>query len=114
MNFPFPRKRSGTGKRNTIGTEKERFLETKTALHEDLYALARGLVKSVKEDIDAGKKVDPGRLYATTNILGKLNLAKNYEDDIRDDEAEQNRKPKGLSEESANLIKDLLMGKVSA
>lgn len=60
--------------------KKKRFMVSKQSFHEELFDFTRTLMKSLKEDLDAGRKIDTGRMYAFTQLCGKLTNVKKYED----------------------------------
>ena len=60
--------------------KQKTFLKSKQSFHEELYELARNLLKKIKEDICAGEKVDPGRLYAFSKLIPMFSKVKDYED----------------------------------
>ena len=49
--------------------KRKKFLLSKQSFHEELYEFARKLMKDITSDIDAGEKVDPGRMYAFCKII---------------------------------------------
>ena len=61
-------------------TKRLQFLSSKQSFHEELFEFSRALMKSIKEDIEAKKDVDPGRMYAFTRLVGQINKVKEYED----------------------------------
>lgn len=83
------------------------FLKSKQCFHEELYELARKLMKDISSDIDSGEKIDPGRMYSFCRILPMFLKVKDYEDVAS--KAEKKETPKGLSAELiAQIEKDVL------
>lgn len=66
-----------------------RYLKGKQAFHEELYEFARDLMKTIKEDMQNGQKVDPGRMYAFTRLLPLIYRVKEYEDVVSTEKSEQ-------------------------
>ncbi|MGI6394513.1 MAG: phage terminase small subunit-related protein [bacterium] len=60
--------------------KKKQFLTSKMSFHEELYDFVRTLMQSLREDLNAGRKIDTGRMYAFTQLCSKLTNVKKYED----------------------------------
>ena len=90
--------------------EEKRFqlVRSKQLFHEELYEFARKLMLSIKEDIDNGEKVDPGRMYAFTRMLPLITKIKEYEDVAA--KKEQKQESKGLTEDIVKLIEEEVLG----
>lgn len=58
------------------------YLKSKEFFHQELYEFARKLMKSIKEDLEKGEKVDPGRMYAFTKLLPMMIKVKEYEEAV--------------------------------
>lgn len=56
------------------------FLKSKMSFHEELYEFARKLMDGIKTDMEAGEKIDPGRMYAFCKVIPMFTKVKNYED----------------------------------
>lgn len=84
------------------------YLKSKQSFHEELYEFARKLMKDITEDIDAGEKVDPGRMYAFCRILPMFTKVKDYEDVVA--KKADNDKPKGLTPELIAQIEEEVLG----
>ena len=87
--------------------KQKAFLKSKQSFHEELYELARNLLKKIKEDMNAGEKVDPGRLYAFSKLIPMFSKVKDYEDIVRKPEKE---KPKGLTADIIAQIEQDVLG----
>ncbi|HOW51766.1 MAG TPA: hypothetical protein PLV42_06955 [bacterium] len=74
-------------------------MEQRQSLTEELYAFTRALLRSVKEDLDKGVKVDPGRMYALTQLIGKLDKVRTFEQS----QQEGKKTPKDMS--NADVVK---------
>jgi len=60
------------------------YLRSRQAFHEELYEFARTLMKTIKEDMETGERIDPGRMYAFTRLLPMIVKVKDYEEAVRD------------------------------
>lgn len=87
--------------------KRRQLVQSKESLHEELYEFCRALLKSIKKDLEEGKKVDPGRMYAFVNIVSKIGIIKNYEAD-KASEAKDTQPKGGLSEDTLKQIEELL------
>ncbi|MDA8087610.1 MAG: DUF1804 family protein [Nitrospiraceae bacterium] len=56
------------------------YLRGRQAFHEELYEFARTLMKKVRADMEAGKDVSPGRMYALAKMIPYITKVKDYED----------------------------------
>jgi len=83
-------------------------LKSKEAFHEELYEFARKLMKTIKEDMDNGEKVDPGRMYAFTRLLPLITKVKDYEDVLHKKEKEEGKS--GLTEDVLKIIEREVLG----
>lgn len=84
------------------------YLKSKQSFHEELYEFARKLMKDITDDMDAGEKVDPGRMYAFCRILPMFTKVKDYEDVVA--KKADNDKPKGLTPELIAQIEEEVLG----
>jgi len=69
------------------------------------------LINSIEKDMDNKEKVEPARFYTVSKILKMMNITKNYEDKI----SEENRKfeedkPKGLTPDVIREIEEKILG----
>ena len=78
------------------------------SFHEELYEFARKLMKDITADIDAGEKVDPGRMYAFCKIIPMFTKVKDYEDIVAKKEQKETRK--GLTPELIAQIEEEVLG----
>jgi hypothetical protein len=83
-------------------------LKSKEAFHEELYEFARKLMKTIKEDIENGERVDPGRMYAFTRLLPLITKVKDYEDVLSKKENEESKK--GLTDDVLKIIESEILG----
>ena len=89
-------------------TKRKKYLKSKLSFHEELYEFSRKLMTSIKDDLEAGEKVDSGRLYTFTRLLPLITKVKEYEDiAAQSDEKEQN---KGLTKDLVSLIEAEVLG----
>jgi hypothetical protein len=93
---------------NSWDIKKKNYIKSKQAFHEELYEFARKLMHSIKEDLDNGEKVDPGRMYAFTRMLPLITKIKEYEDIASRKEQKQDNK--GLTEDIVKLIEEEVLG----
>lgn len=87
--------------------KQKAFLKSKQSFHEELYELARNLIKGIKEDMAMGEKVDPGRMYAFCKIIPLFAKVKDYEDLIKKPTQD---KPKGLTPDIIARIEQDVLG----
>ena len=85
-------------------------LKSKEAFHEELYEFARKLMRSIKEDMDKGEKVDPGRMYAFTRLLPLITKVKDYEDVVAKKEKDEDTTKPGLTEDVLKVIEREVLG----
>ncbi len=88
--------------------KRKAFLKSKQSFHEELYEFARKLMKDITSDIDAGEKVDPGRMYAFCKIIPMFTKVKDYEDIVAKKEQKETRK--GLTPELIAQIEEEVLG----
>jgi len=69
--------------------KRQQYLESRQAFHEELYQFTRMLLKTIKNDLAHGKKVDSGRLYALGKLLPMITKIKDYEDVVRQHEEKE-------------------------
>jgi hypothetical protein len=93
---------------NNWDDKKKKYIKSKQAFHEELYEFARKLMQTIKEDLDNGEKVDPGRMYAFTRMLPLITKIKEYED--ISSQKEQKQDNKGLTEDIVKLIEEEVLG----
>lgn len=88
--------------------KRKTYLCSKQCFHEEMYEFARKLMKDISSDIDAGEKVDVGRMYAFCRILPMFTKVKDYEDIV----AKKNKAeaPKGLTPEMIAQIQEDILG----
>ena len=94
-----------------VGHWEERrkmYLKSKQAFHNELYELAKKLMMGISSDIDAGEKIDTGRMYALCRILPMFVKVKDYEDVVA--KKEDDNKPKGLTAEVIAKIEEEILG----
>ncbi len=88
--------------------KRKSYLKSKRAFHEELYEFARKLMECITADMEAGEKVDPGRMYAFWKIIPLFAKVKTYEDIVSKNETPE--KPKGLSDELIAKIEEEVLG----
>lgn len=81
-------------------TKRLEYLKEKRQFHEELYHFARKLAKSIENDMDTGKKIDPGRMYAFTRLLPLIYRVKEYEDVVNKAEDKENIDIKSILKEA--------------
>ena len=88
--------------------KRRAFLKSKQSFHEELYEFARKLLQGIHKDMDAGQKIDPGRMFAFCRIVPMFTKVKNYEDDVTKKEVKA--EPKGLTPELIARIEEEVLG----
>lgn len=99
--------------------KKAALLKQKTALHEDLYAFTRKLVKLISSDMDRLTVSDgsdsesdtrlESRINSLSRLLAKLPTARSYEQQVRDQKkAEETAKQSASSDAIEERVNDLL------
>ncbi len=87
--------------------KRKQYLESRQAFHEELYQFTRMLLKSIKNDLASGKKVDSGRLYALGKLLPMITKIKDYEDVVRQ-HAEEDKGPEDLRDVIRQALGEVL------
>ncbi len=82
--------------------KRRQYLLSKESFHEELYEFARKLMRGIKEDMEAGNKVDAGRLYTLTRMLPLITKVKDYEDVRKQKDPREGQS--GLDEDVIKLI----------
>lgn len=64
------------------GWEEKRaqYIASRRSFHEELYEFGKDLLRSIREDLNAGKHVDPGRMYMAHALINDVKKVKDYED----------------------------------
>ncbi len=88
-------------------TKRRLYLKSKMTFHEELFEFARKLMREIVEDMDAGLKIDPSRMYAFCRILPNFTKVKDYEDVAAD---KTKLTPKGLTEDVIAKIEEEVLG----
>jgi transposase-like protein len=94
------------------GWQKRRvaFRAQREGLHEKLYKFTNDLMENVQKAWADGEQVDPGRLYALTRLIDKLDKAKQFDSEVAKEKkkAQSESDQGGLSEEAIRLIEQQL------
>lgn len=88
--------------------KKLSYTRSKQCFHEELYEFARKLMKDITADMDAGEKVDPGRMYAFCKVIPMFAKVKDYEDIVS--KKEKKETPRGLTPELIAQIEEEVLG----
>ena len=88
--------------------QKKDFLSSKQSFHEEMYEFARKLMSGIIADMEAGEKVDTGRMYAFCRIIPMFTKVKDYEDATAKKDVPI--KPKGLTAELIRQIEQEVLG----
>ncbi len=91
------------------GQKKLSYTRSKQCFHEELYEFARKLMKDIIADIDAGEKVDPGRMYAFCKVIPMFVKVKDYEDVVSKKEKKQPTS-RGLTPDIVARIEEEVLG----
>lgn len=84
------------------------FLKSKMSFHNEMYEFARKLMSGIISDMEAGEKIDPGRMYTFCKIIPMFTKVKNYEDLVA--KKEEKATPKGLTPELIAQIEEEILG----
>ncbi len=91
--------------------KKYKFIKNQSSLHQDLFRLGYVLLKSIKNDMAIGKKIESARMYFAMKIFNLLKIVKGYEDEIAAEKRKMaETKPKGLSQETISEIEKSVLG----
>ncbi len=91
--------------------KKYKFIKNQSSLHQDLFRLGYVLLKSIKNDMAIGKKIESARMYFAMKIFNLLKVVKGYEDEIAAEKRKMaETKPKGLSQETIREIEKSVLG----
>ncbi len=88
--------------------KRRAFLKSKQSFHEELYEFARKLMSGISQDMAAGEKIDPGRMFAFCRIIPMFTKVKDYEDGVFKKEVKE--VPKGLTPELVARIEEEVLG----
>lgn len=88
--------------------KRKTYLKSKQCFHEELYEFARKLMKDITADMEAGEKIDPGRMYAFCRVIPMFTKVKDYEDGVV--KKEKPVIPKGLSADTVRKIEEEVLG----
>lgn len=88
--------------------KRKLFLKSKQCFHEELYEFARKLMKDITADMEAGEKVDPGRMYAFCRVIPMFTKVKDYEDVVSRKTVKET--PRGLTPELIAQIEEEVLG----
>ena len=76
-----------------------------------MFKLGRVLLKSIKNDMVLGKKIEPPRMYFAMKIFNLLKVVKAYEDEIAAEKRKiAETKPKGLTPDVIREIEESVLG----
>jgi hypothetical protein len=84
--------------------------DMKTAFHEELYELARRLMRSIMSDLDSGKRIDGGRMLVLRAVLPHIIKIKEYEDMAKEPDPDRADMRKGLTEDVIKTIEREILG----
>lgn len=91
--------------------KKYRFIKNQTLFHEDLFKLGQTLLKSIKNDLALGEKIEPSRMYTAFKIFNLLKIVKAYEEDISKEKRKMiDTKPNGLTPGIIREIEESVLG----
>jgi transposase-like protein len=87
---------------------KRKLFEQKTSLDEKLRTFVDKLMDTILEDWNNGRQVDPGRMYAFNQLLGKLEKVQKYEQKVKEAEdpaaGEQQADPEALADRVREVL----------
>ena len=90
-------------------TKRKAFLKSKQCFHEELYEFARKIMKDIVSDIDAGEKVDTGRMHALCRMLPMFVKVKDYED-VASKKDKKEKENQGLTPDFIAKIEEEILG----
>lgn len=82
-------------------------VKSQTSYHQEVYEFARLLLKSIRDDLENGVKVDPGRMYAWGRLNDSIMKVKKYEDEIGKENVDDD-KPRGMTPEQVAEARKML------
>lgn len=90
--------------------EKRRcdFIKSKQYFHEELYEFARKLMLGISADMEAGEKIDQGRMYTFCKLIPMFTKVKDYEDIVS--KKEKTNSNRGLAPEIIAQIEEEVLG----
>ena len=86
--------------------KRKKFLKSKQCFHEEIYEFARKLMKGIVEDMEAGEKIDTGRMYAFCRLIPMFTKVKTYEDVVK----KPGKVSNGLTPELIAQIEEEVLG----
>lgn len=87
--------------------KKKKYIQSKTAFHDELYDFSRELMYSIRQDMKEGRKVDQARLFTFGRTVPLITKIKDYEEGMKNQEKRINQ---GLTEEVIDLIQEQILG----
>jgi len=96
---------------NNWDDKKYRFIKNQTLFHEDLFKFGQALLKSFKNDLAIGEKIEPARMYTAFKIFNLLKVVKTNEEEISKEKRKMlETKPKGLTPKIIREIEESVLG----
>lgn len=89
--------------------KKLSYTRSKQCFHEELYEFARKLMDGISADLEAGEKVDPGRMYAFCRVIPMFAKVKDYEDVVSKKDKKPTT-PRGLTPDVVAQIEEEVLG----
>lgn len=86
---------------------RKSFRSQQSSLNEKLHAFVDKLMDTILDDWNNGRQVDPGRMYAFNQLLGKLEKVQKYENASKQASEPENNAPPN-PEDLANRVRDVL------
>ena len=87
--------------------KRKKFLKSKQCFHEEIYEFARKLMNGIVADMEAGEKIDTGRMYAFCRLIPMFTKVKTYEDVVSQ---KSKKAQKGLTPELVAQIEEEVLG----
>jgi hypothetical protein len=88
--------------------KQQRHIENKKAFHEELYMLGRKLIKSISEDLDAGKEISERRINSLARLVPQMLKAKDYEKLIETEMNEAESSDGDTNDRVVDLVNEIL------
>jgi uncharacterized protein YjcR len=85
---------------------KKSFMSQRESLEEKLRTFVDKLMDTILDDWNNGRQVDPGRMYAFNNLIGKLEKVQKYEANAAKPEDDSTKKadPEALAERVREVL----------
>lgn len=87
---------------------RKAFKTRRASLEEKLHAFVDKLMDTILDDWNNGRQVDPGRMYAFNQLLGKLEKVQKYEANAKQGDSETETSGEANPQALADRVRDVL------